>query len=418
LKFYRIALFSGVGLTATALAACGGGNHGSMPGTPNPVTSPVLVAGKVAHYTGTDTTTHVYQSPSPTQQNYTAGYTFAQTTTVNAAASGAPAPFDVNVVDTYTTTQAPTAGTQRTTSTTDDFENQTASGSSTTVTLVSSKAVATGTDVTAGNAGGGPYTTVGTTTTTYGTPRTLGVYPLVTGATLTQPQGRTVAVSTTDANAGGQAPSTTFVSSSAQTYANDGSFTRTNQISNGEQDVFTENANGSATESATGPVYALQATIGVPVPGTAGYTIPVSSTKQFATTGATPAPSATPASYNAIDWYPGAALPPSPLVSETQSVKGAASTLPSGCSGAIAEPNVVEVDDTLTSLDVNGSYETQTQQSFNSNGTNVCILRTTTTNSYDTNTGLPTQVTTETYAQILTSLTLPSSSIRSISPAT
>ena len=131
--------------------------------------------------------------------------------------------------------------------------------------------------------------------------------------------------------------------------------------------------------------------------------------------GPTAPPTFKPRSQNAADWYPGAALPPQPLALDTLTVKGPATTLPAGCSGAIAEPNVVEVDAAQTSLNVNGTYEKQTQQQFDSNGTLVCVLRTTTTSSYNNNTGVLLVTATEAYAQILTSLTGASSAVRNTS---
>jgi hypothetical protein len=69
------------------------------------------------------------------------------------------------------------------------------------------------------------------------------------------------------------------------------------------------------------------------------------------------------------------------------------------------EPNLYELDLASTSLNVAGSLVTEKQQRFDSNGTTVCVLRTTTTQNYAVTTGLPTVSSTETYAQILTSLT-------------
>ena len=50
-----------------------------------------------------------------------------------------------------------------------------------------------------------------------------------------------------------------------------------------------------------------------------------------------------------------------------------------------------------------------------SNGTLVCVLRTTTTSSYNNNTGVLLVTATEAYAQILTSLTGASSAVRNTS---
>jgi len=406
----RIIFFSSVAVAAGALGACsgGGGNVALAP----PVNSKILIAGKVAKYTGSDTIVHTYASPGPGQANYTEAYTFAQTTTVNLAAAGAPAPYDVQATLTYTASQAPAAGTQKESGTTDSFETETGSGGNIQVLLVASTTSTNGIDISGGLAGGGPYTIATNSSTKYATPQTLGIYPLVAGATYAEPLARTIALTETDANAGGAGPALAYESSSTQTFAPGGSVTRTAQFTNGEATSLNVSANGSAQFQETGPLFTLAETIGAPVAGATGYTIPVTYTRQPATLGATPAPSATPVLSNAVDWYPGGGLPVQPLSRETVTVKGAATTLPSACSGAVAEPNTVEIDETLTTLNVNGSDVTLTQQRFDSNGTNVCILRTTTTNTYAVTTGLPLQTTTETYTQLLTNLTVPTAAAR------
>jgi len=371
------------------------------------VNAKILIAGKVAKFTGSDTIVHTYASPLPGQANFTEAYAFAQTTTVNLAAAGAPAPYDVNTTVTFTASQAPPAGTQKESATNDSFETQTGSGANVQVLLVAENSATTGIDITGGLTGGGPYTIATTSSTKYTTPQTLGIYPLAAGANYAEPLARTVALTETDANAGGAGPALAYESSASSTFAGGGSLARTAQFTNGESTSLNENVNGSAQFQETGPLFSLSETIGVPVAGATGYTIPVTYTRQPASLGATPAPSATPVTSNAVDWYPGGGLPAQPLSSETITVKGAATALPAACSGALAEPNTVELDEKLSTLNVDGSYETLTQQRFDSNGTNVCILRTTTTNTYSVTTGLPLQSTTETYTQILTNLTVP-----------
>jgi hypothetical protein len=401
----RIIFFSSIAVAAGALGACsGGGGDAVLTPTTN---SKILIAGKVAKYTGSDTIVHTYASPAPGQANYTEAYTFAQTTTVNLAAPGAPAPYDVNATLTYTASQAPAAGTQKESATTDSFETQTGSGANIQTLLVAQTTSTTGIDITGGLTGGGPYTITTNSSTKYATPQTLGIYPLAAGATYAEPLARTVALTQTDANAGGAGPALAYESSGSTTFAPGGSYTRTAQLTNGEATSLSVSANGAAQFQETGPLFTLAETIGVPVAGATGYTIPVTYTRQPASLGATPAPVATPVVSNAVDWYPGGALPVQPLSSEKVTVKGAAATLPAGCSGALAQPNTVEVDETLTTLNVDGSAETLTQQRFDSNGTNVCVLRTTTTNTYAVTTGLPLQTTTETFTQLLTSLTVP-----------
>ena len=423
MRFHRLVLFSTVTASAIAIAACStnGNNNGVSPVIPTatptvtPTIAPVLAAGKVTKYSGTDVTSFVYANPGPHQANYTAGYSFAQVGTVSAAPAGAPAPFDLNVATTYTTTQVPTTGNQHISQTIDNYESQTLSGASYTVALVGSKAVTVDTDLAAVAGGGGPYTATSTITTTYVTPRLVGVYPLVAGNVTTANLARNVATSTTDVSAGGTQPTGAFPLSVAQSFANDGSTTRTQQLSDGEQDVFTETPSGTASENETGPLYLLQTTIGLPVLAAAGYTIPNTWARQDVQSGPTAPPTFKPRSQNAADWYPGAALPPQPLALDTLTVKGPATTLPAGCSGAVLEPNIVEVDAAQTSLNVNGTYEKQTQQQFDSNGTLVCVLRTTTTSSYNNNTGVLLVTATEAYAQILTSLTGASSAVRNTS---
>jgi hypothetical protein len=382
MRTHRFLTFSAFAVASGGIAACGGSGTSGPP--PVSTATPLLVAGTVTNYTGTDTIAHVYQNPTAGQSNYTETYSFVGVSTLKASASGAAAPFDLNSITTFTTLQAPPAGTQKQKSTVDDYESQTASGATLTLAMAASKTVAVGTDITAGASGAGPYAITTTTSTTDTTPFTTGIYPLVTGAA--------------------------YVTLGSQTIANDGSYTRTDQFSNGEQLTFVESSNGSAQAQESGPLFTLAETIGVPVAGNAGDTIPVSQTNQPATLGPTPAPTATARAFEAVDWYPGAALPPQPLSNETVTVKGPVTTLPAACNGALSEPDVVELDLALTTLNVSGFYQTETQQRFTHNALNVCILRTTTTQNYSITTGLPTNSTTETYTQILTSVTPGSSS--------
>jgi hypothetical protein len=408
MRTHRFLTFSAFAVASGGIAACGGSGTSGPP--PVSTATPLLVAGTVTNYTGTDTIAHVYQNPTAGQSNYTETYSFVGVSTLKASASGAAAPFDLNSITTFTTLQAPPAGTQKQKSTVDDYESQTASGATLTLAMAASKTVAVGTDITAGASGAGPYAITTTTSTTDTTPFTTGIYPLVTGAVYQEPFAKTTTTSTTDINAAGQGPATAYVTLGSQTIANDGSYTRTDQFSNGEQLTFVESSNGSAQAQESGPLFTLAETIGVPVAGNAGDTIPVSQTNQPATLGPTPAPTATARAFEAVDWYPGAALPPQPLSNETVTVKGPVTTLPAACNGALSEPDVVELDLALTTLNVSGFYQTETQQRFTHNALNVCILRTTTTQNYSITTGLPTNSTTETYTQILTSVTPGSSS--------
>jgi hypothetical protein len=352
---------------------------------------------------------HVYASPTANQSNYTAGYTFTVARSIAAAAAGAPAAIDVHAVTAYTIAQNPGTGVADISTTADTFDNQVAVTGGTSLQEVAVNTVAVGTDESAGASGGGPFTKTTTTNTSYASPQLIGVYPLVAGATVDEPIGRTVATTATDANGGNADTTTVFDVSSNNVVNSDGSYSLAEQLSNGESQTDVESSNGSGTIGATGPAYVLADTIGVPVASGTGYAIPVTTDQQFATLGATPAPTATTMPYSAADWYPGGALPASPLQTDTVTVKGAATALPAGCAGAVSEPNVFEIDTTSTTLNVvQPSYAMTTQQSFNSNGNPVCILRTTTTKNYALTTGLLAQTTTETFAQILTSLTIPS----------
>jgi hypothetical protein len=382
---------------AVAAAGCSGGGSSPAP-TPSSAATPpaILVAGNQRTFTGTDTTTHVYASPSPGQANYTSASTFAGTTTINTAASGAPAAWDINSTVTYTVTQAATTGTQTLSTDTDTYENQTMSGSQTTISETGSKSTTTASDVSAAAAGGGPFTLTTKATTAYVSPFTNDVYPLQTGPSITEPLARTITESQTDLNAGGGSPPSPYyyVTSEAETYNNDGSYMiDPRNYSNGDMRVLTESSNGSASQSDSTNSYAE--TIGVPQLVGGIYKIPVAVTNSSGSL---------TTNYDATDWYAGNALPTTPLETETVTVKGETTTLPAACAGALAEPNVFEVDTNISTLNVFGSSQTELQQAFNSNGINDCLLRTTTTMDYSVETGNLTETTTDTYAQILTNV--------------
>jgi len=357
----------------------------------------ILVAGAKHTFTGSETTSVVYAAPSPGQANFTATSTFTDTTTFSLAPSGSPATYDVNEKLAYTVTQPAKAGLQTLSLDTDVYENQTMSGNSTTVSETAYKDVITANDVDAGNAGGGPYTLTTNDTSSYTTPFTVGVYPLQTGSSVTEPLARTFAATFTDEAASGATPppSYEYETSENSTYNNDGSFSITpRKYSNGAIRDIEESSNGSAHQANT--TSSLAETIGVPVSSSGSFEIPVSETNSSGTNTAT---------FKAADWYPGAALPPSPLESEIFTVKGPAASLPAGCIGAISEPNLVEIDEAHTDINVFGTYETESEQLFDSNGITVCVLRTTTTKDYAPTTGTLTQTTTENFAEALTSVT-------------
>ncbi len=393
-----VAAAIGSGVTA---AGCGGST--SVPPPVAVATAPViLVAGSQRVFSGTDSATHVYASPSPGQSNYTSASTFAGTTTISKAAAGAPAAWDVNAVVAYTITQPAKSGAQTLSTDTDTYENQTFAGKTTTIAQIASKSTTKANDLSAAQAGGGPYTLTSVATTTNTVPVTT-VFPLQTGLTTTEPLARTVAESATDLNAGGAPPppSYVYVTGQSATYGNDGSFSYNPQTrSNGEIRVTTENPNGTASEADKNTSYAE--TIGLPTLSGSSYVIPVAITNT----------SGVKTSYTAADWYPGGALAPSPLEFKTVAIKGAVSSLPSACSGALAVPNLVEVDTTQTTLNVFGAYSLETQQAFQANGINDCIVRSIVTTNYDIKTGALTETTTESYTQVLKSVTPASSMLR------
>lgn len=399
LRSFAIATAFAAGVSVTG---CNGGSSTSVPPVAVATAPVILVAGSQRTFSGTDSQTHVYASPSPGQSNYMSASTFTGTTTIAKAAMGAPAAWDVNQVVHYTITQAAKSGTQSLTADTDTFDNQTMSGKATTIAQVASNATDTANNVSAGLAGGGPYTLTTTTSTTNLVPVTT-VFPLQTGLTTIEPLARTMKETQTDRNSGGAPPPSSYVYIAAQsaTYANDGSFSvNPRTYSNGDIRLLTESANGTAKQSDTTTPYAE--TIGVATLSGASYVIPVSITT---TSGVT-------TSYDAADWYPGAALAPSPLEVRSVTIKGPASGLPSACSGAIAQPNLVEIDTNQTTLNVFGSYAVETQQAFNSNGITDCLIRSTTTKSYDATTGALTEMTTDSFTQVLKSATTTSSSVR------
>jgi len=399
--FPRLSLVAAAFAAGMSLSGCNGSPTSAAP-LPRATAPVILVAGSQRVFSGSDSQTHVYASPAPGQSNYTSASTFTGTTMIAKAASGSPAAWDVNQVVHYTVTQPAKSGTQALTADTDTYENQTMSASATTIAQIASKETATANDVSAGLAGGGPYTLTTTSSTTNIDPVTI-VFPLQTGLTTTEPLARASQESQTDRNAGGAQPppSYAYITAQSSTFANDGSFSiNPRTYSNGDKRTLTENANGTAKQTDTTNPYAE--TISLATLSGAAYVIPVSITN---TSGVTK-------SYDAADWYPGAALAPAPLELRSVTIKGPASSLPSACSGATALPNVVEIDTTQTTLNVFGSYTTETQQAFNSNGIDDCIVRSTTTKNYSVTTGLLTETLTDTYTQILKSETSPSATLR------
>jgi hypothetical protein len=340
---------------------------------------------------GTESLVRTYASPTASTPDFTANYTIAETTTVNLAPAGSPGAFDLNTVANYTIVQPPLVGEATSTVTTDTYENQIASGSSLVIQNAGSKTVTVGDDVSANANGGGPYTETENTLSLYQTPQTVGTYPLVTGTNYSQPVARKVTSVTSIANAGGAPPpAPTFTTNATQSYNSDGSYTFASNLSNGDSQQTTESSNGTALLNETGPVQTLQETISAPSSAGAGEVIPVTIVRQTAMQS-----SPTTKTYSAVDWYPGGAQPAVPFDLVEVTVKGPAASLPGACAGAGSFPNVVEVDQTETTLNLFGSLTSTQQQRFDSNGLAVCRLTTTTTTGYSIETGLQTSATVE-----------------------
>jgi hypothetical protein len=376
------------------VCACGGGS-GSLtsPSVPTgPPPAPILVNGATYQYSGSVTTTLAYTSPTPTQLNSSGAATYTDLVTVQPSAGGAPAPFDVQHVYQFTATQTPVYGVEPEQQTTDDYENQTFTGGSESLFLAGTKTATTGIDLSAGvRLGGGPFTDTATTTTTYTTPQTLGVYPLQTGAVLAEPLARTATGTTVDTNAGGTigggGPSTT-------TYQNDGSFTRTSTAAaNGSVTNQTESGNGTGQSTQTFVTgNTTQDAIAVAQSAGGIFTIPVTVTTTAGGASMT----------NATDWYPGNGLPPAPLATTTRTVKGPIA-LPAACGFSGTAPAVTEIDVALGSLDVFGSLTVTSTRVFDAAGITVCRLQTSTTGSYALTTGALTETETTTQTETLTS---------------
>jgi hypothetical protein len=357
-----------------------------------------LVAGSVYNYSGTYSETITYASPSPTQPNSDGTYTIAEVEKVVGAGSTAPAPFDVQRTLTYTVTKAPVSGIQLAKRTISTFEASTVTSTSQTITETQGTSTSAGINLNAGlQAGNGPYAYTDSTTTAYASPLTLQVFPLQTGATRTQPLARTATSTGESINAAKDV----FASHNTTTdYNNDGSYTETGTIGTGEQTSVVAASNGTAVTTNTGKTTFKQ-TIGLPALASGAYTIPVARVNDGKTT-----------TYSAADWYPGNALPPTPLASTTQTVKGPIS-VPASCGVTAPAPNPELVQTASTTLDVTGSLSNESAQTYFSNGTVVCRANTTTTMSFNVTTGVMNSTTVGTFSEGLTSSSVPASQERS-----
>jgi hypothetical protein len=286
-------------------------------------------------------------------------------------------------VSSYTSTNAASYGTELDTVTTSQYENLVSTGSSPSnydVLLAQTTVSESGTNVTAADAdaGGAPYAFTENQNTAYVSPTTLGVYPLAAGTQWTTSLARTVTTTTSTTSASGTPYSKTNLTT---VYKGDDSYTESGQtgLTTTTSRAAYPNGTGSETDS-NGTTTTLQRKIGTPTHPAHSllYQIPVSEIGSGGTT----------SNFNATDWYPGAALPSSPLGSTTYKVTGPATTLPDGCTYSGDMQGVVEYQSTTSSLDVVGGSITQgTSDIFDLNGLAVCRSSTTTVNYYTVTTG-------------------------------
>ena len=377
---------------AVLVSSCGGGGGGEA--------TPLLQVGMQREYTGTTTRSVVYEEPTATLPNNTLVYTFTENQSVQQAATGAPADFDVHSDYAYTVVTDPGVGIVPLSQTVDTYENlQVADGNQTIVSL-GQNAVTVSNDETSNALGGGPYTETSTTSATYTTPRDGFPYPLQTGATLTTPQSQTQTTTFTDVNASNAAPpnGSDVGYTMTRTENDDGSFMYKSTYVNGNTSSRTENSDGSGSDSFTTATGTTATTVGVPVTADGASTIPIVRTVIAKTSAAT--------NYSAADWYPGNGAPSSPLVLETRTVVGPTSTLPAECNGAVLQPYIYEIDTTTTDLNtVAASYSSTTTRNFSAgNGASVCVLSTEVSSSYDLLTGALISTTTTTTATSLASI--------------
>jgi hypothetical protein len=380
---------------AALVASCGGSGGGS-----NQLT-PILQVGMQRQYVGTATRSAVYADPTATMQNNTLVYTFTQNQSVQQAATGAPANFDVHSDYTYSVVQNPGVGTVPVSQSVDTFENLQIVGDIQTVISLGQKVVAVSNDETSNALGNGPYTETSTTSSTYTTPRASFPYPLQTGATMTTPQSVMQTITFIDVKGGDSAPSngTDVGYTETRSENDDGSYSYQSTYVNGDTFSRTQNSDGSGSETSTSATSTITTTVGLPVAADGANTIPVTRTVTPATKTAT--------NYSAADWYPGNDAPNSPLVLVTRIVVGLASSLPSDCNGAVLQPEFYEIDTTTTDLNTIGaSYSATTTRAFNDgNGVSLCQLSTEISSSYDILTGALISTTTTTTTTLLSAIT-------------
>jgi hypothetical protein len=381
--------------TIFVLASCGGGGSSTNDASSQP--SPLLRVGMQRQYTGTSSRTVVYTAPAGNNQNNTLAYSFAQLQNVLQAPPNALGAFLIHTITSYNVTQDPATGSVPISQTVDDYRNLITNGNmqwtidygQTTTSLNSDE----------GALGNGPFTESTTTVASYPTPRQSFVYPLQTGSTLTVPQSSQQQITFTDLNASGTAPSngSNVGYSNTKSQNDDGSFSFLRSFVSGTSDSYQQNADGSGSLVITTPNSTTTTNVGLPMPSLGGYSIPILRTVVSATPGTK--------SYLASDWYPGSALPITPLILQSQTVVGPVTTLPNQCSGAAAQPNMFEIDTTANNLStITTGYSQTATRSFTSNGVAVCTLTQQTTYNYNLLTGALTSTSITQTNTILTSL--------------
>jgi hypothetical protein len=375
------------------LVGCSSSSSVAPPPTAAFTPLPVLVPGSKLAYAGRFSERVTYASPSPTQPNSLGTYTVSEKEQISNASSSAPAPIEVVRTLRYAVTHVPTSGVELNRRTIQAYDTSTVTASSQTITQAETTSTTTGIDATANRVkGNGPYQYKDAVSTQYAQPRTLLVFPLVVGSTAV-PLARTVGTVLNSQNAQGDVYATRDTTT---TYTNAGAYGETGSVGVGETTKTRAYADGKGSLVNTGTT-ALQLTIGLPVPGSdSGYVIPVIRILQ-----------GTKTSYQAEDWYPGGEAPPSPLASQTQTVKGSA-TIPPDCGVKVSVSNVSEVDTSSHTLNViGGSYSEAQSREFLSNGIAACRISSTTTYSYDVTTGLLVSTTSDHFFEGLTSQSIP-----------
>ena len=379
IKSSSYAFVAVVGFSLT-FASCNSTTAAPLPASPNTF----LVPGASANYNGSQSVEVTFSTPSATTPNSSVTYTTTEADTVQAAPAGSPAPIDLHRVTTYITTAPPQYGNNVATSTTDQYENITAANGAFNVVLAQTVTSQTGTNISDADTlpSGAPYTFNSTTTTTYTSPTILEILPLTTGAQWNSSLSRTIHAISNTTNASGVA----YGASNLTTiYQSDDSYSESGQNGLTSSTVRSEESNGNAlitnTNTTTGKV-SLEETISLPVKSGSVTTIPIS-----VTTPSTIA--AEPAATQAADWYPGGALPPSPLGMVTYNVVGPAPVLPAGCTYTGSLPNVTEYDSATSTVDViAGTVTSGTSRVFDSNGLAVCRMSVSTVKTYTLTTGV------------------------------